>query len=374
MENKIQKINKNQETQTNKEEKTLAITGGGTMGHISPSLALLEELKKYYDKIIYIGSKNSMEEKKAKEYNLPFYSVDTIKFDRLHLLKNLKIPFVLFKARKQAKQILQSNNVEKLFSKGGYVSVPVILASQKLKIANILHESDMTLGLANKISAIKANKVFVSTNKAKDTLSPKMQNKTIVTGIPVAKEFNNNKEVERVKKLKSVTNKKIMVITGGSQGAKYINKFIRENLIEITQNYYIYHIVGKGNIDTKISNTNYKQIEFVNNISDYFKASDIIISRAGATTIFEALKCEAMLISIPLPKSKYSRGDQVENAKYFNSLGLIDFIEQDSLDMNTLSLALKNIEKNKDKRLKYIKDFNNSTLSNAKIAEIIAKT
>ena len=353
---------------------TLAITGGGTMGHISPSLALLEELKKHYDKIIYIGSKNSMEEKKAKEYNLPFYSVDTIKFDRQHLLKNLKIPFVLFKARKQAKQILQSNNVEKLFSKGGYVSVPVILASQKLKLPNILHESDVTLGLANKISSIKASKVFVATNKAKDTLRPKIQNKTIVTGIPISKEFNNNKDTEAVQKLKSVTNKKIMVITGGSQGSVALNNLIQKNLDTLTNDYYIYHIVGKGNKNKDIHHPSYTQLEFVDNIYDYFKASNIIISRAGATTIFEALKCECNIIAIPLPKSKYSRGDQVENAKYFNSLGLLDFILQENLEIQTLLNLIKSIEKNKANRLKYIRNFNNSTLSNAKIAEIIAKT
>jgi len=359
--------------QSQQQKKVLALTGGGTMGHISPNLALLPELKKHYEKIIYIGSRNSMEEKKAKEYNLPFFSVTTIKFDRHNLLKNIKIPFVLLKARNQAKKILQDNNVSTLFSKGGYVSVPVMLASQKLKIPNILHESDMTLGLANKISSIKANKIFVSTPKTKEILNQKTQSKTIVTGIPVSSNFNNDKSSDKIKKLKSITHKKIMVVTGGSQGSEALNRIIQNNLEKLTQEFYIYHIVGKGNKNINIHHPSYTQLEFVDNIYDYFKASDIIISRAGATTIFEALKCSANLILIPLPKSKSSRGDQVENAKYFNFLGLAEFILQEQLNIDNLLISINNINNNKEKKKKSIKNFNNSTLTNQQIAEIIAK-
>jgi len=167
-------------------------------------------------------------------------------------------------------------------------------------------------------------------------------------------------------------NKKLMVVTGGSQGASAINTVIQKNLDILLKDYEIYHIVGSGKADKSIKKSGYHQLEFVSNMHDYFLASDVIISRAGATTIFEALKSESNLIAIPLPKSKSSRGDQVENAKYFNSLGLVDFIEQENFNIETLSRTLKNIEKNKEKKIKLIKKFNNSTPTIAEIAKIIA--
>jgi len=355
--------------------KTLALTGGGTMGHISPNLTLLPELRKHFNKIIYIGGKNSMEEKKAHENNLPFFSIPTIKFNRRHFLKNLKIPFVLIRAKRIAKKILNNENVDLVFSKGGYVSLPVMLAAQKLKLPNILHESDMSLGLANKISSKKSEKVFISTKKAYETLPKKIKQKAVITGIPVSDKFLKENISSTAKKLienKIQNNKKLMVVTGGSQGASAINTVIQKNLDILLKDYEIYHIVGSGKADKSIKKSGYHQLEFVSNMHDYFLASDVIISRAGATTIFEALKSESNLIAIPLPKSKSSRGDQVENAKYFNSLGLVDFIEQENFNIETLSRTLKNIEKNKEKKIKLIKKFNNSTPTIAEIAKIIA--
>jgi len=353
---------------TNKTQ-TLALAGGGTMGHISPNLALLPYLKKYFTRIIYIGSKNSMEELQAKKHGIEFFYIDTIKFNRKNLLKNFQIPFILRKARKQVAKIMREQNVSAVFSKGGFASVPVMLEAGKLNIPFILHESDMSMGLANKLGCIHAKQIFVSTTRAKESLRKKYQEKTIVTGIPVKEEF-----CVTTKKESSNQHKKIMIVTGGSQGSKTINTLIRKSLKELTMNYHIIHIVGKGNIDKTITEKDYEQIEFSFNMPELFKKADIIISRAGATTIFEGLKSESSMLLIPLPKSKHSRGDQVENAKYFYELGLTDYIEEYELDKTRLIEKIKSIERNREKQQKIIKEFNKNTLSTPKIAEIIHKT
>ena len=369
----MMKKNRNKIEKTSK-IKTIALTGGKTMGHISPNLALLEDLKKHYERIIYIGESNSMEEKKAKEYGLDFYVTESIKFNRKNLLSNLKIPFKLIKAKCRAKKILIDNNVQTVLSKGGYVSLPTILASQKLNIPNILHESDMSLGLANRVAAKKASKILVSTKRAYDGLNSKLKKKAEIVGIPVSNEFKYNKNNKNVEKLRNVSNKKIMLITGGSQGSKAINDIIRKNIDKLTQDYFVYHIVGKNNIDQEIKNKDYKQIEFTSNMADYLHASDIIISRGGATTIFEGLFSNANMLIIPLPKSKHSRGDQVENAKYFFELGLIEYIEEKDLSLESLERKINLLNTTKEKRIKNIENFTKSLKSNQEIAKIISGT
>ena len=352
-------------------KKVLCLTGGGTMGHISPHLSLLPELKKNFDKIIYIGSKDSMEESKAKEYSLPFFSIPTVKFDRKNLLKNLKIPFILSRAKKQVKQILSSNNVSLVFSKGGYVSLPVMLSAQKLKIPNILHESDMTLGLANKISSKKATCILTSTEKAKNSLPKKFQKKAVTVGLPTSDKFLYLNKSQS--KIKPKTNKKIMIVTGGSQGASAINNFIQDNLNWLLDEFEIYHIVGKGKINKSIKNKDYHQLEFVLSLSDYFLSSDIVISRAGATTIFEGIKSQSNMLLIPLPKSKHSRGDQVDNAKYFSGKNLVHFILQENLNTKTFKEALENIKLSKEFTQKNMISFNKSQLNNKQFADFLVK-
>jgi len=350
----------------------LALTGGGTMGHISPNLALLPEFKKHFSKIIYIGSNGSMEQEQAKIHNIPFFAVPVIKFDRKHIFKNLKIPCVLKKATKLARQILKEQKVDVVFSKGGFVSVPVMLGAKKENIPYVLHESDMSLGLANKLGAKHATQIFVATEKTKNSLKNKYKQKTIVTGIPTKDEFKKSTTTPFMQSIKNKTNKKIMLVTGGSQGSKPINKIIRENLKMLTQKYHIIHITGKGNLDTSIKNKSYEQIEFTQNMPDFFKTADVIVARAGATTIFEALKSGTPMIVIPLPKSKFSRGDQIENAEYFESLGVLESIREENFSESSLLAALKSLEKNKLSLLKNIKEFNNSIPQNKTIAEIVS--
>ena len=349
----------------------LALTGGGTMGHISPNLALLPELKKRFSKIIYIGSKGSMEEKKAQENGIPFFAVPVVKFNRKNLLSNLKIPFTLRGAKKQVVEILKQEKVDIVFAKGGFVSVPVMLGAKKAKIPYILHESDMTLGLANRLGAHNAKQIFVATEKAKENLPQKYKAKTIVTGIPVRDEFSKKTSTIDSQKLRTNTNKKILLVTGGSQGAKTINDLIRNNLDSLTKSYHIIHITGKGNTNPKLVQKDYEQIEFTNNMPSLMHQADVMISRGGATTIFEGIKAHVPMLIIPLKKSKSSRGDQVENAKYFHSQNILEFIEEENLNISSLLKKLQFIDKNSQKFIRNMHSSPVFSLSNAKIAEII---
>lgn len=309
--------------------KTIAITGGGTAGHIMPSVALLPELKKEFDKIIYIGSHNGQEKKIANDLKIPFFEIDTVKFARGKVLSNFKIPSILLRSVKQSKKILKEQNVDVVFSKGGYVGLPVVIASKKAKVPAIIHESDTTLGLANKVSLRYAKKLITShpTTKAKDK-------KTIYCGNPIREEiFNGN--ADNVRKLIN-SNKKIILVIGGSLGAKAINELIINSLDNLTKDYYIIHIIGKGN--TIIKHDNYLAMEYTNNIWDYYNAADIIISRAGASAVTEIMALRKKTIFIPLVHG--SRGDQVDNAKRANNYNSVAVINEDTANENELMFAI----------------------------------
>lgn len=280
-----------------------------------------------------------MEEQKAKENGIEFYSVPVIKFSRKNMLKNLSIPFVLFKSKKQVNKILRDNQVNCVFSKGGYASVPVMLAAQSQGIKTFLHESDMSMGLANKLSSKKSTHTFVSTEKAFSLLPEKIKQKASVIGLPVKSEFGNICKSKAREILKLPSSKKIILITGGSLGAIALNNIIFESIEELCTNYFVVHIVGKGKENKNIKHPCYIQLEFTDKMAEYFASSDLIISRAGATTIFEGIKSLTPMLLIPLPKGA-SRGDQVENAKYFEREKLASFLLQDNLTKSSLLDAI----------------------------------
>lgn len=319
---------------------TIILTGGGTAGHVCPNINLSTELNKYFDKIIYIGSKNGIEKKLiTSQTNYDYKSISSVKFVRRKLLKNLLIPFKLAKAISEAKKILKESKPSIVFSKGGYVSVPVVIAASKLKIPIICHESDVSMGLANKIASKYATKVCTNF----EITANKNKNKFIKTGSPLP--VSNLTKSQAKEKLKIKTDKPVLLVTGGSLGASTINEIIFNNIDLLTQKYFIIHLVGKGNLNKKLTKkTDYKQIEFSNDMWTIFKAIDLAISRAGANTILELLSNQIPTIFIPLPKG-ISRGDQIENAKYIESLSCSKTIFQDELDIKKLQNKLNLLEK-----------------------------
>ena len=308
----------------------IVVTGGGTAGHIMPIIALLPELKKHYKEIVYIGSHFGMEKDIIKNYPyVRFCAVDTIKFDRTHLLKNLKIPFVLLKGIKQCKNILKAHNVDCIFSKGGYVSLPCVLASGKIPV--IAHESDLSLGLANKIIYHKCKVMCISFTMQKQ------KRKFVYTGLPIRKLQKSAVGV----KLNLQKNKSTLLVIGGSLGATSLNNAVRIVADELCKQVNIIHIVGRGNLDGKTYPKNYNQIEFTDAMGDILPICDCAISRAGATAICELLYFNIPMLLVPLSK-KVSRGDQEQNANYYQNRGYANVLLSEHLTPNNL---LKSFEK-----------------------------
>ena len=344
---------------------TIILTGGGTAGHVTPHLAILPYLKNNFDKIYYIGSENGIEKDIIKKANIPYYSVPCAKFNRSLTLKNFKIPFKLYSGYVKAKKLIDQLKPDVIFSKGGYVAIPTVLAGKKRNIPIISHESDYSLGLANKLTAKYCKKVLTSFS---DTASF-LKNGEFV-GAPIRNSlFNTNKE-EAIKTFGFNGNKPILLITGGSQGALIINKVVREALPDLLPKYDVIHICGKNNLSAEHNIKGYFQTEFMDNIEYAFAVASVCVSRAGSNTLFELLSLKIPCVLIPLPKGT-SRGDQVLNAEYFQKLGLVNVLPQQVLTSQALTLAVNSTYAN---RFNLARNFNKTPINDAsrEISSIIA--
>ena len=323
--------------------KTIVLTGGGTGGHIIPHLSLLPLIKKDFQNIIYIGTDNSLEEQiMSKQKSVTFKSISAVKLERDKKLKNLTLPFKLMSSICQAKKILKEIKPTVIFSKGGFVSVPVCIAGKMLGIPVISHESDLSIGLANKI----IYKVCSSFCTSFETTAVNLK-KAVFTGSPIRQElFLGNKQTA-YNQTKVSPNKPTILIIGGSTGALNLNEKIYESLPEILKDYNVVHIVGKNKGDKTKVFKDYCQIEYCENIQDILSITNLVISRAGSNAIFEFLALKKPMILIPLPKDA-SRGDQIENAKYFEQKGFSKTILQENLTKQTLLNQIKEIENNKN--------------------------
>ena len=340
--------------------KKIVFTGGGTAGHVIPNLALINDLKNKAQ-IFYIGS-SGIEKELIKKENISFFEITSTKLKRSLSFSNFLIPFKIIKSIKESKKILKKIKPDIIFSKGGYVSLPVVFAAKKLNIPVICHESDLTMGLANKICKNKCKYICTSFEKTAKTIK-----NGIFTGSPLRKEiFNGNKE--NAKKLfKNYKIAPTILIFGGSLGSKTINNVIFNSLDKL-KNYNIIHIVGKNNLK-KFKYENYVQLEFTNKIYDLFSLADIIISRAGSNSINEILALKKPNILIPLSK-KASRGDQILNAKYFEEKGYSKVILEEDLTVENLIFYINNVLKNKQKYIKNMEK-ENVKLENQKIIELL---
>ena len=323
-------------------KQTIVLTGGGTAGHVTPHLVLLPDLKKYFSRIEYIGSKNGIEKRLAKEKDIPYHHITTCKFVRKKLLKNLLIPFRLAKGTHQAKKVLKQIRPSVVFSKGGFVSVPVVRAANKLKIPVIAHESDKSPGLANRLNSKKCKVVFTT---FKETAS-KLKN-GVHSGPPLAPPLQISK-VDAKSVLGKNKSLPLLLITGGSSGAVALNKAIEKALPVLVQMFQVHHLTGKGN-QTSFVHKNYYQQEFSNQMALLMRAADFCITRGGSNTIFELANNQIPMLIVPLPKGN-SRGDQEENAAYFSSKGLSKTLPQSNLSTESLVASLKDLQKEANKQ------------------------
>ena len=319
----------------------IVLTGGGTGGHVIPNISLIPHLKKHF-KIFYIGSKNIEKELIEKEPDVEFKEISAVKFNRISPLKNLSLPFKLIKSVKEAKKLLREIKPKLVFSKGGYVSVPVCIGARELNIPIISHESDLSLGLANKLIYKLSSKFLTTFEKTSKNLK-----KAVFTGPPIRDElFSGNKE-KALLQTNLDRSKPTILFVGGSTGAMSLNKIIYSSLKTLTQKYNVVHIVGKNKGDKKIKYPNYYQTEFVYNIQDYFALADIVVSRAGSNAICELLALNKPMILIPL-SNKATRGDQLDNANHFKELGIATVLNESTLTASKLTQEIENMDQKKN--------------------------
>ncbi len=342
--------------------KTLVFTGGGTLGHCLPNLAIYPYIKGY-DKFYYIGSFDGPE-RKAVESIIEYMPITTVKFKRSLSLDNLLIPFKLSKGITEAKKILSDIKCDLVFSKGGFVSVPVCFAANKLGIPVITHESDLTMGLANKMTKNKCKYVLTSFSKTARNLI-----NGIYVGNPIRQEVLVNNSIKAFQKYNFPCKKPIILVVGGSSGAKAINDFVLANLDRLLVDYEILHICGNKHT-TNINRPGYIQVDFEKDMSLCYSIANLAISRCGANTAFELLARNIPTLFIPLSK-KASRGDQIDNAEYFSSKNLCKMLEEENLSIESVLDCLAELDINR----KYYKEKMsalNLKDANMRIANIIS--
>ncbi|MDF2538029.1 MAG: murG [Herbinix sp.] len=340
--------------------KRIVLTGGGTAGHVTPCIALLPSLiKEGYD-IQYIGSYNGIERKLIEEYHIPYHGISSGKLRRYFDPKNFSDPFKVLKGYLEARKIIKKLKPDIVFSKGGFVTVPVVLAAKKHKVPVIIHESDMTPGLANKIALPAAKKVCVN---FPETLKYLPSDKAVLTGTPIRKELFSGNRIKGLDHCSFSANKPVLLIIGGSSGSKAINDMIRGMLPTLIRDYQIIHICGKGNLEDRLSGTaGYVQFEYCKEeLSDLLAAADVVISRAGANVICELLALRKPNILIPLPQGS-SRGDQILNAESFERQGYSYLLKEETLSGADLLQAVRYVMEHKSS---YIDAMNKSDLNNA---------
>lgn len=340
--------------------KCIVLTGGGTAGHVTPNMALIPELQKMDYEIHYIGSYDGIEKKLIEEMGIPYHGIASGKLRRYFSLRNFTDPFRVIKGLSEAKKLMKELKPDVVFSKGGFVSVPVVFAASSNKIPIIIHESDMTPGLANKMALPKASRVCCNFPETKD-LFP--EGKATVTGTPIRKELFDGDAASAFTYCGFTENKPVLLVIGGSTGSVVINQAIRDNLDRLLETFNVIHLCGKGNTDSEYDNIpGYVQYEYVKKeLSSMLALCDLIVSRAGANAICELLALRKPNILIPLSAAA-SRGDQILNADSFKKSGYSYVIKEEELSTETLFAAIDEVYNHKDK---YIQAMNESPLADS---------
>ena len=314
--------------------KKIVLTGGGTAGHVTPNIALLPHLKGAGFEIYYMGSYDGIEKRLIADFDIPYQGISTGKFRRYLDPKNFTDPFRVIKGYSEARKYLKQLKPDVVFSKGGFVSVPVVRAAASLKIPCIIHESDMTPGLANKLCIPAADKICCN---FPETLQMLPKEKAVLTGSPIREELSSGNKLAGLDMCGFTANKPVIMVIGGSQGAASVNQAVRAALPMLLEDFQVVHLCGKDKVDNLLlTEKGYKQFEYLKSeLKDIFAISYLVISRAGANAICELLALNKPNILIPLPSAK-SRGDQLLNARSFEAQGFSIVIDEDDLSENLL--------------------------------------
>lgn len=326
--------------------KRIILTGGGTAGHVTPNIALLPKLQEMGFDIHYIGSYNGIEKELIEPFGIPYHGISSGKLRRYFSLQNFTDPFRVLKGMGEARKLIRDLKPDVIFSKGGFVSVPVVLAGKKCKVPVIIHESDMTPGLANKIAIPSATKVCCN---FPETLEYLPNDKAVLSGSPIRQELLSGNKIAAMDLCGFSADKPIILVIGGSLGSVAVNNAVRAALPELLKSFQIVHLCGKGKVDESLNNTKgYKQFEYIKEeLRDIFAMTDIVISRAGANAICELLALRKPNLLIPL-SANASRGDQILNARSFERQGFSLVLEEEEVTKDTLLEAVQNLYDNRN--------------------------
>lgn len=340
--------------------KKIVLTGGGTAGHVTPNIALIPELKKQGYEVHYIGSFEGIESKLIPELGISYYGISSGKLRRYIDLKNISDPFKVIKGLHQARVLLRKIKPDVVFSKGGFVSVPVVVAAKSKGIPCVIHESDMTPGLANKICIPCASRVCTN---FPETIKHLPAEKAVLTGSPIREELFHGDRTKGLSFCGFDDSKPVILIIGGSLGAVAVNNAVRNILPTLLEKFQVIHLCGKDKLDTSLEGTKgYVQFEYIKDeLCDLMAAADIMISRAGANAICEILALRKPNILIPL-SAQASRGDQILNAASFEKAGYSIVIQEEDVTDEKLWNAVNQAYNNREE---YIKAMKRSQLNNS---------
>jgi len=326
--------------------KRIILTGGGTAGHVTPNIALLPRLKELGYDIHYIGSYTGIEKELIEQFGIPYHGISSGKLRRYFSIQNFTDPFRVLKGFREANKLIKDLKPNVIFSKGGFVSVPVVMAGKRRHIPTIIHESDMTPGLANKLSIPSATKVCCN---FPETLEHLPKEKAVLTGSPIRQELLEGDRAAALKFCGLTDDKPVILIIGGSLGSVAVNDAVRSILPELLKDFHVIHLCGKGKMDNSLNSLKgYVQFEYVQNqLKDLFALTDIVISRAGANAICELLALHKPNLLIPL-SANASRGDQILNARSFERQGFSIVLEEENLNKNSLLTAIRKLYEDRD--------------------------
>lgn len=326
-------------------KKTVIFTGGGSAGHVTPNLALIKRCQEDNWQVAYVGSTNGIEKQIIERINIPYYGIATGKLRRYFSWQNFIDPFKILLGIAQAVFICWKLKPKIIFSKGGFVAFPVVVAAWLNRIPVICHESDLTPGFANRLSFPFAKLICITFAETKKYF--KDQQKVLETGTPIRDSLLKGDATKGRAFCNFTSDKPIILVTGGGLGADPINFAIRAALPNLVKKFQIVHLCGKNKTDPKFDNIEgYKQFDYINEeMADLFACADFIISRAGANAIYEIIVLRKPNLLIPLSK-RASRGDQILNAQYCQKLELSEVLLEENLNEQTIMKKLETLAKN----------------------------
>ena len=318
----------------------IVFTGGGTAGHVTPNFALIEVFRREGWGIDYIGSIDGVERDMIESIGIPYHPIRCGKLRRYFSWKNFFDPINLLIGIVQAFFLLRNIKPKVVFSKGGFVALPVVIGAWLNRVPVVAHESDLSPGLANRLSFPFVDTICVTFEEGKKYF--KRKDKVTVTGTPIRDQLLNGNPARGLARCHFNADKPVLLIIGGSLGANAINQCVRHTLEALCLNFQVIHLCGKGRIDIALQNKpGYYQLEYANDeLADLFAASSLVISRAGANSLYEILALKKPHVLIPLPLHS-SRGDQIQNAAHFQQQGISIVVDENTLTPETLVAAIE---------------------------------